>query len=82
MPLLHVRADGVGCPIGKSSCWIGGVEDVVLEGVTFVRGDVRPGRGVDDFAHAVWCFADLIEAAVPLDEQDRRTRLMCMPTPG
>jgi hypothetical protein len=45
-------------------------------------GDVQPGRRADDFAHAVWCFADLIEAAVPLAEQARRTRLMCQAYPG
>jgi len=26
---------------------------------------VQPGKRVDEFAHAVWCFADLTEAAVP-----------------
>lgn len=46
------------------------------------NGDVRPGRRADDFAHAVWCFADLLEPAVPLDEQARRTRLMCQAYPG
>jgi hypothetical protein len=30
-----------------------------------------------DFAHAVWCFADLVEPAVPIDEQARKARLMC-----
>ena len=45
-------------------------------------GDVRPGRRADDFAHAVWCFADLIEAAVPLAEQARRVHLMCSAYPG
>lgn len=39
--------------------------------------NVRPGRRADDFAHAVWCFADLTEAAVPVQDQARRTRLMC-----
>lgn len=44
--------------------------------------DVRPGARADDFAHAVWCFADLVEAAVPVAEQARRTRLMCQAYPG
>jgi hypothetical protein len=39
-------------------------------------GDVRPGRRADDFAHAVWCFADLTEATVPVAEQARRARLI------
>ena len=45
-------------------------------------GDVRPGRRADDFAHAVWCVADLIEAAVPVEEQARRARLICEAHPG
>ena len=45
-------------------------------------GDVRPGRRADDFAHAVWCFADLTEVAVPVSEQARRARLMCAAYPG
>lgn len=45
-------------------------------------GDVQPGRRAVDFAHAVWCFADLIEADMPLAEQARRTRLMCDAYPG
>ncbi len=40
-----------------------------------------PGRRLDDFAHAVWCFADLTEARVPLEEQARRTRVMCAAYP-
>ncbi|MCA2218703.1 phosphotransferase [Jidongwangia harbinensis] len=39
--------------------------------------DVGPGRRVDDFAQAVWGFADLTEPAVALTEQARKTRLMC-----
>jgi hypothetical protein len=39
--------------------------------------DVGPGRRVDDFASAVWGFADLTDAGVPVTEQARRTRLMC-----
>jgi aminoglycoside phosphotransferase (APT) family kinase protein len=38
---------------------------------------VGPGRRVDDFAHAVWCFADLTEQDVPVTEQRRKTNLMC-----
>lgn len=44
--------------------------------------DVAPGRRAEDFAHAVWCLADLIEPAVPLVEQARRTALMCDAYPG
>ena len=44
--------------------------------------DVGPGRRADDFAQAVWCLADLIEPAVPLVEQSRRTALMCQAYPG
>jgi hypothetical protein len=44
--------------------------------------DVAPGRRADDFAHAVWCLADLIEPTVPLAEQSRRTALMCQAYPG
>ena len=44
--------------------------------------DVRPGRRADDFAHAVWCFADLTEQAVPVAEQARRARLMCAAYPS
>jgi hypothetical protein len=39
--------------------------------------DVGPGRRVDDFAHAVWCFADLTEKDVARSEQIRKTNLMC-----
>lgn len=42
---------------------------------------VRPGRRAVDFAHAVWCFADLCEDEVPLPEQARRARLMCSAYP-
>lgn len=44
--------------------------------------DVGPGRRAVDVAHAVWCFADLTEAAVPVDEQARKARLMCDGYPG
>jgi hypothetical protein len=39
--------------------------------------DVGPGRRVDDFAQAVWGFADLTDPAVVLTEQRRKTHLMC-----
>jgi hypothetical protein len=39
--------------------------------------DVAPGRRLDDFAQAVWGFADLTDPAVAVAEQARRTRLMC-----
>jgi hypothetical protein len=39
--------------------------------------DVGPGRRLDDFAQAVWGFADLTEAGVAVAEQARKTRLMC-----
>lgn len=44
--------------------------------------DVASGRRAVDFAHAVWCCADLIEPAVPVSEQARRTGLMCRAYPG
>ncbi len=44
--------------------------------------DLAPGRRAVDFAHAVWCFADLTEDTVPVAEQARRTRLMCAAYPG
>jgi len=37
VPLLHVHVDGVGHPVGKSSYRIGGIEEVALEGVAFMR---------------------------------------------
>jgi len=39
--------------------------------------DVGPGRRVDDFAQAVWGFADLTDRDVAVAEQARKTRLMC-----
>jgi hypothetical protein len=38
---------------------------------------VGPGRRLVDFAHAVWCCADVCEPEVEVAEQARRTRLMC-----
>lgn len=39
--------------------------------------DVAPGRRLVDFAHAVWCCADVCETGVQVTEQARKTRLMC-----
>jgi aminoglycoside phosphotransferase (APT) family kinase protein len=39
--------------------------------------DVGPGRRLVDFAHAVWCCADVCEAEVEVAEQARKARLMC-----
>lgn len=56
-------------------------EDAV--GIIDWDADVAPGRRSVDFAHAVWCFADLTdETSVPLDEQARRAELMCGAYPG
>jgi Phosphotransferase enzyme family len=38
---------------------------------------VAPGRRLVDFAHAVWCCADVCEAEIEVAEQARKTRLMC-----
>lgn len=64
-----------------------GPHNTVFRGDTAVAvidwdGDVRPGRRAVDFAHAVWCFADLLEPAVPVREQARRAALMCDGYPG
>jgi aminoglycoside phosphotransferase (APT) family kinase protein len=40
-------------------------------------GGVAPGLRVVDFAHAVWCCADVCEEEVDLAEQARKVRLMC-----
>jgi aminoglycoside phosphotransferase (APT) family kinase protein len=40
-------------------------------------GDVGPGSRAVDFAHAVWCFADVTEETVAVYEQARRIRVMC-----
>jgi aminoglycoside phosphotransferase (APT) family kinase protein len=39
--------------------------------------DVGPGAWLADFAHAVWCFADVCEDEVDVSEQSRKVRLMC-----
>ena len=38
---------------------------------------VAPGRRLVDFAHAVWCCADVCEGEVEVAEQARKARLMC-----
>lgn len=44
--------------------------------------DLAAGRRAVDFAHAVWCFADLTEHAVPVAKQARNANLMCSVYPG
>lgn len=39
--------------------------------------DVAPGPRVLDFAHAVWCLAEVGEQGGDLSEQSRRVRLLC-----
>jgi aminoglycoside phosphotransferase (APT) family kinase protein len=43
---------------------------------------VGPGRRAVDFAHAVWCFADLTDGHVAVAEQARRAAVMCAEYPG
>jgi aminoglycoside phosphotransferase (APT) family kinase protein len=52
--------------------------------VAFIDWDeeLAGGRRAVDFAHAVWCFADLTEPDVALTQQARNTRLMCSAFPG
>ncbi|CAN5309067.1 hypothetical protein BH11ACT3_BH11ACT3_24160 [soil metagenome] len=38
---------------------------------------VRGGSRADDFAHAVWCTADLVERDVPLEQQATLLHAMC-----
>ena len=64
-----------------------GPHNTVFRGETAValidwNGELGPGRRAVDFAHAVWCFADLTEAGVPVEAQARRTELMCRANPG
>jgi hypothetical protein len=49
----------------------------VAVGIIDFDDDVAPGRRLDDFAQAVWGFADLTDDTVAVAEQVRRTRLMC-----
>jgi len=64
-----------------------GLHNTVFRGDTAVAiidwdADLAPGCRIEDSAHAVWCFADLIEASVPVYEQARRAQLMCAAYPG
>jgi hypothetical protein len=38
---------------------------------------VGPGSRLVDFAHAVWCCADVCEPDIPLADQARKVRLIC-----
>lgn len=44
--------------------------------------DLAAGPRAVDFAHAVWCFADLTDPGVPVPQQAHNTRLMCSAYPG
>jgi Phosphotransferase enzyme family len=60
-----------------------GPHNTVFRGDEAVRivdwdDDVRGGDRVVDLAHAIWCYADLVEAAVPVEEQARRLELACV----
>ena len=64
-----------------------GPHNMVFRGDTAVAiidwdAGLGPGRRAVDVAHAVWCFADLIESGVPVEEQARRCALMCDAYPG
>jgi Phosphotransferase enzyme family len=39
--------------------------------------DVGPGSRLVDFAHAVWCCADVCEPDIPVADQARKVRLIC-----
>ncbi|MEP7092238.1 MAG: phosphotransferase [Nocardioidaceae bacterium] len=59
-----------------------GPHNTVFRGEEAVRvvdwdDEVRGGRRIVDVAHAVWCYADLVEEAVPVGEQARRLELAC-----
>lgn len=47
-------------------------------GLIDYEDDVGPGNRLDDFAQAVWGFADLTDPRVDVAEMTRRTRLMCV----
>ena len=38
--------------------------------------DLRPGRRVDDLAHAAWCYADLVDQLVPVEDQARKLSVL------
>lgn len=59
-----------------------GQHNIVFEGDEAVAiidwdEDVRPGPRLLDFAHAVWCLAEVGEQGGSLAEQARRVRLLC-----
>ena len=59
-----------------------GPHNTVFRGEEAVRivdwdDEVSGGERVLDVAHAIWCYADLVEDAVPVEEQARRLELAC-----
>jgi len=59
-----------------------GAHNIVFDGETAVGiidwdDGVGPGPRLVDFAHAVWCCADVCEDEVSIHEQSRKVRLMC-----
>lgn len=59
-----------------------GQHNIVFQGCDAVAiidwdEDVAPGPRILDFAHAVWCLAEIGRQGGEVDEQARRTRLLC-----
>jgi Ser/Thr protein kinase RdoA (MazF antagonist) len=59
-----------------------GPHNTVFRGAAAVRivdwdDEVSGGDRLPDVAHAAWCYADLVEEAVPVQEQARRLALAC-----
>lgn len=59
-----------------------GSHNIVFDGeeaVALIDWDdgVAPGSRLLDFAHAVWCCADVCEDGVEVPEQARKVRVMC-----
>jgi aminoglycoside phosphotransferase (APT) family kinase protein len=58
-----------------------GPHNIVFDGERAVGlidwNEAAPGPRLIDFAHAVWCCADVAEQEVPLGEQRRKIRLIC-----
>jgi hypothetical protein len=59
-----------------------GSHNIVFDGEEAVglidwNDEVAPGPRLIDFAHAVWCCADVCQADVEVPEQARKVRLMC-----
>lgn len=52
-------------------------EEAVAVALIDFGEQVTPGTRASDFAHSVWCFADLTESDVPIGEQVRKAELMC-----